>query len=137
MRTEEIASSTRRTRKNALRPRRPKVVFDRMMKTTTVVRPKVAPIKWQEARRRGEAYGRALDGHPWGKWPPSEVLAKQKDHNIKMAEIRKAGIKKVRRYKRDPRGEWWASHLADVIDRRAVRTTPKYRARAGRRKKVK
>jgi hypothetical protein len=135
--------------REARRPRRPKLVMvpaagdledvdyeegERVYgKQRAVLVPfKPTPIYWETAREIGKAYARVLDGEPkWDKTREAEIV---EEHN-KVAEARKKlkGRKPIRLrrtfkgvtiQRREPKGEWWMSRFADLVDRRVCITKP-------------
>ena len=94
-------------------------------------------LDWEQARECGKAYGRVLDGFP--KYD-RDFEKKQREYNIKRAELKMLDskineladkpLRKIERYKKDPRGMWWLNKLADMVDRRVKITVPAYSPRA-------
>lgn len=153
MRDEQVRRATKHAFRNAKRPRRAKLLmvptaegianqqaggfdmFGRKLPFThraTVVPFTPTPISWAEARKRGRATGRVLEGPHWHgvplpKWPNAEeqlALTALADRLTSMRKAR-ANSPKIERYSRDPKGEWWQNKMADILDRRnAARKGP-------------
>ena len=81
-------------------------------------------MSWQEARAIGMAYARVMAAPRQPKWPTGEALQETRRKS--------SAAPKVERAKKP---SWWEEKFADVVERRTVTTTPKYRARGARRKR--
>ena len=148
---QELEAATRAIHRAAARQPRP-VIHQRPLDpvvrdgrevvghSTTVMYPPATLITWQEARRRARALERVYDGLP--AWPKKadlekleEIRAKAHQQRTTYLKVKKEG-KLPKRYKRDPRGEWWMAKFADVVDARKDKATPAYSPRQGRKIKA-
>lgn len=116
----ETDRHTKHAYRAARRQRRPKFVqvpTGDGGKRTIVVPHVPSPISWSTARKRAAAYVRILESKPT--WPTEKETAM-----LRLRKSTSARPKKVEKYRRHPRGEWWMSHFADAVERRRNPTKP-------------